>query len=67
MLTDITNTQIAKELKIIPVLDKILEYKKNWMHHVNRMPHNRLPRVIKQYFPAGRRNQGRPLKKLLDS
>jgi len=31
------------------------------------MPRNRLPRVMKQYFPAGRRNHGRPLKKLLDA
>jgi hypothetical protein len=32
-----TNTQIAKELKIIPILDKLLEYKRNWIQHVNRM------------------------------
>jgi hypothetical protein len=62
-----TNTQIAKELKITPILDKILEYKKKWIKHVNRMPRNRLPRVMKQYFPTGRRNQGRPSKRLLDS
>ena len=37
-----TNAQIAKELKITPILDKLLEYKKNWIH-VNRMPRNRLP------------------------
>jgi hypothetical protein len=62
-----TNTQTAKELKIAPILDKILEYKNNWIQHVNRMPRNGLPRVMKQYFPTGRRNQGRPLKRLLDS
>ena len=62
-----TNTQIAKELKITPILDKLLEYKRNWIHHVNRMPCNRLPRVMKQYFPPGRRNHGRPLKRLLDA
>jgi hypothetical protein len=61
-----TNTQIAKELKITPILDKILEYK-NWIQHVNRMPRTRLPRVMTQYFPTGRRSQGRPLKRLLDS
>jgi hypothetical protein len=32
-----TNTQIAKEFKITPVLDKLLEYKRNWIKHVNRM------------------------------
>jgi hypothetical protein len=40
-----TNTQIAKELKITPILDKLLEYKRNWIQHVNRMPRNRLPRI----------------------
>jgi len=28
---------------------------------------NRLPRVMKYYSPTGRRNQGRPLKRLLDT
>jgi len=37
-----TNTQITKELKITPILDRLLEYKRNWIHHVNRMPRNRL-------------------------
>jgi hypothetical protein len=35
-----TNTQIAKELKITPILDKLLEYKRNLIQHVNRMPRN---------------------------
>jgi len=61
-----TNAQIAKELKITPILDKLLEYKRNWIH-VNRMPHNRLPMVIKRHSPTGRRNHGRPLKRLLDT
>jgi hypothetical protein len=42
-----TNSQITKELKITPILDKLLEYKGKWIQHVNRMPHNRLPRVMK--------------------
>jgi hypothetical protein len=62
-----TNTQIAKELKITPILDKLLEYKRNWIQHVNRMPSNRLPRVMKHYSPTGRMNYGRPLKRLLDT
>jgi len=44
-----TNTQIAKELKITPILDKLQKYKRNWIHHVNRMPRNRLPRVMKLF------------------
>jgi hypothetical protein len=62
-----TNTQIAKELKITPVLDKLLEYKRNWIQHVNRMPRNRLTRVMKHYSSTGRRNHGRLLKRLLDT
>jgi hypothetical protein len=62
-----TNTQITNELKITPTLDKLLEYKRNWIQHVNRMPRNRLPRVMKHYFPTGRRNYGRPLKRHLDT
>jgi hypothetical protein len=62
-----TNTQIAKKLKITPILDKLLEYRKNWIQHVNRMPRNRLPRIMKHYSPTGRRNHGRLFKRLLDT
>jgi len=44
-----TSTQITKELKIAPILDKLLEYKRKWIQHVNRMPRNRLPRVMKHW------------------
>jgi len=36
-----TNTRIAKELKMTPVLEKLLEYKRNWIQHVHKMPRNR--------------------------
>ena len=62
-----TNAQITKELKITPILDNLLEYYRSWTHHVNRMSRNRLPRVMKHYCPTGRRNYGRPLKRLLDT
>jgi len=62
-----TNTQIAKELKITQILDKLMEYKRNWIQNVNRVPRNRLPRVMKHYSPTGRRNHGRLLKRLLDT
>jgi hypothetical protein len=28
---------------------KKLEYKRNWIQHVNRMPRDRLPRIMKHY------------------
>jgi len=55
-----TNAQIAKELKITPILDKLLDYKRSWIQHVNRMSRNRLTRIMKHYFQTGRRNHGRP-------
>jgi len=62
-----TNLHIAKELEITSVLDKLLEYKRNWIQHLNRMPRDRLPRIMKHYSPTGRRNHGRPLKRLPDT
>jgi hypothetical protein len=62
-----TNTQITKVLKMTPILDKLLEYKRNCIQHANRMPRNSLPRVMKHYSPTGRRNHGRHLKRLLDT
>jgi hypothetical protein len=62
-----TNTEIEKKWNITPVLDKIQGYKRNWIQHVNRIPRNILHRLIKNYTPKGRRNQGRPLKRLLDA
>jgi hypothetical protein len=46
-----TNTEIAKELKITPVLNKIQDYKRNWIRHVHRMPRKKLPRLIKKLRP----------------
>ena len=60
-------TSFAIFMKITPILDKLLEYKRSWIQHVNKMPQNRLPRVMKHYCPTGRRNHGRPLKRLLDT
>jgi len=42
-----TDTEIAKELNKTQVLDKIQEYRRNWLRHVNRMPCYRLTRLIK--------------------
>jgi hypothetical protein len=33
-----TNTQITKELKITPILDKLLEYKRNLIQYVIGYP-----------------------------
>jgi uncharacterized membrane protein len=61
-----TNTDIAKKLNITPVLDKMQDYRRNWIQHVNRRPLNTFLKIIKNYRPKGRRNQGRPLLRLLN-
>jgi hypothetical protein len=60
------NTQIAKEFNIISIFEKLLEYRRNWIH-VHRMHRNRLPRVMKHCCLTGRRNHSKPLKRLLDT
>ena len=40
------------KLQITQILDKLLEYKRNWIQHVNRVPRNGLPRVMKRYSPT---------------
>jgi hypothetical protein len=59
------NTDIAKERNITPNLNSIQEYRRNWLQYRNRMPSDRITRIIRIYRLKGRRNQGRPLKKLL--
>jgi NADH:ubiquinone oxidoreductase subunit E len=38
-----TNTEVAKVINtsIIPILENIQEYKRNWLQHVSRMPSKR--------------------------
>jgi len=43
----IEQTEIANELNVTPVLDKIQEHRRNWLQNVNRMPCNRLSRKLK--------------------
>ena len=55
-----TNLHIAKELEITPVLDKLLEYKRNWIQHVNRMPCDRLPNIDNGIlFPNWQKESGK--------
>jgi hypothetical protein len=61
-----TITEIARELNINPLLDRIQDYRRKWLQHINKMPRNRLPRIIKNCRPKAKRNRGRPLKPLLE-
>jgi hypothetical protein len=46
-----TSTDIAKELHVTPILDKIQDYKRKWIQHVTQIPRNILPRLIKRTTP----------------
>jgi hypothetical protein len=61
------NKQITKQLKTTTILDKLLEYKRNWIEQVKRIRRNVLPRVMEKYSATGRRNYGGPLRRLLDT
>jgi len=50
-----TNNYIRHELRITGILDKIDEYRWNWLSHLQRMPQNRIPLKSYHYRPQGRR------------
>ena len=55
-----TNDYIRRELRITGILDKIVEYRRNWLLHLQSMPQNRVPLKSYHYRPQGRRTIGRP-------
>jgi len=58
-----TNDYICRELRITGILDKIDEYRRNWLSHLKRMPQNRILLKSYHYRPQGRRTVGRPKKR----
>jgi len=57
-----TNEYIRRELRITGILDKMDEYRRNWLSKLQRMPQNRIPLKSYHYRPQGRRTIGRPKK-----
>jgi len=53
-------------INITTVLHKIQEYIRNFLRYTNRMTGNELPGIVKNCRPTGRRDQWRPLKRILD-
>jgi len=58
-----TNDYIRRELWITGILDKIDEYRRNWLSHLQRMPQTRIPLKSYHYRPQGRGAIGRPKKR----
>ena len=55
------NTTIReKRKKVEHIVDEIQSYQKNWLQHVKRMEHSRIPRKALEYQPKGKRDVGRP-------
>jgi len=58
----------CKGTKYNPSFGQNIEILKNWLQNITRMPHNRLPRIIKKTADQRQKKpgEGRPLKRLLD-
>jgi hypothetical protein len=54
-----TNDTIRRDLQTDCILDKIDEYRRNWLLHLQRMPQNRIPLKSYLYSPQGKRTIGR--------
>jgi hypothetical protein len=63
LLNHKTNDSVRRELQTECILDKIDDYRRNWILHLQRMPLNRIPLKSYHYRPQGRRTIGRPKKR----
>ena len=61
------NEDIRTELQIFNVKDRINDTRTNWLEHIERMPKNRLPQILLEYQPRGKRRVGRPITRWRDS
>jgi hypothetical protein len=60
------NEEVLGRLKLEPVHKKPRTYKSNWLRRVTRMDNNRMPKIMQNYRPNGRRRLGRHLTGLLN-
>jgi len=58
-----TNDYICRKIRITGILDKLDEYRRNWLLNLQRMPQNRFSLKSYHYRPQGRRTIGRPKKR----
>jgi hypothetical protein len=60
------NEEILEELEVEPVKENLRRYKSNWLRHVPRMNSNMMTKIMLNCRRNGRRQLGRPLKRLSD-
>ena len=49
------NEEILEELKVEPADEKLRRYKSSWLRHATRMNNSRMPKLMLNYRPNGRR------------
>jgi hypothetical protein len=57
------NEDIREELQIIDINSRIKNYQIKWFQSLDRMEQNRIPKLLLNYEPRGRRDQGRPCRR----
>ena len=60
------NQYIRQKTGTQNIVKGIKQCQEKWLHHVQRMDTNRLPKQALRYKPKGRRNIGRPRKRWRD-
>jgi len=60
ILDKIRSEAIREELEVLPLINKIKEYRIRWSQHLHRMSSDRIPKQIYHYRPRGKRDVGRP-------
>jgi len=58
--------KFREEVEVVPDDEKLRRYKSSRLRQVTRMNNNRIPKIMLNYGPNGRRRLGRPWKKLSD-
>jgi hypothetical protein len=57
------NDDVREELQIIDINSRTKDYEIKWLQHLERMVQNRIPKLLLNYKPRGRRDQGRPCRR----
>lgn len=60
------NVDIRNRLQIYNLYERVQAQKQNWYEHIERMEHYRLPKILLNYKPTGRRSVGRPRTRWID-
>jgi hypothetical protein len=60
------NTTIRGELKVEHLVDEIHSYQSNWLQHIKRTEHSRIPMMALEYQPKRKRDIGRPERRWRD-